>query len=452
MRIVQFKQLIQVTSIVAGVIGLAVDAGYASETSQSVEPDKFAATETVSLATETIVSPTELQPEQIASATFEAVALPIAAATQTSQSSEQPDFLLAPMTVPLSVTQQYVFQTKPLVEPLVDIKHSDSVTSAVTISESEPVIENIPSDLVNISKSLEAPPKFEPLSLSSADLGEAQSVDHQPIAQAETPAESDVPEPGSEPEESSPRWHFTLTPYAFVPLSVEGDATVRDFTADIDLGLDDILSPLNFAAAGRVEAWRGHLGFIFDGSYFNLSQDNTKSLSIPNCLCDIFPSEITTDVKVQYGQFDLGVGYRASENANQAKNEFELGPFAFDAIVGIRIYALRQEIDISSNLGTSRNVEGSGTLVQPLVSGRLRWNLSPKLAGWVRGDLAGLGIGGTLMAATFTGGLDWVVAGDTSLLLAYRFSSLQYNTDVGGENLELSLLFHGPYLGVVFRF
>ena len=179
MRIVQFKQLIQVTSIVAGVIGLAVDAGYASETSQSVEPDKFAATETVSLATETIVSPTELQPEQIASATFEAVALPIAAATQTSQSSEQPDFLLAPMTVPLSVTQHYVFQTKPLVEPLVDIKHSDSVTSAVTISESEPVIENIPSDLVNISNSLEAPPKFEPLSLSSADLGEAQSGQNQ---------------------------------------------------------------------------------------------------------------------------------------------------------------------------------------------------------------------------------------------------------------------------------
>lgn len=451
MRTIPFKQWIQITPIVAGVIGLSVDGGYASEPSQPVETDEFAAAETISLPTETIGSPTEFQSEQIASATFETVALPIAA-TQTSQSPEQPDLLFAPVTMPLSVTQRYVFQTKPLIKSLVDINHSDFVASVVTNSDLKPGIENIPSDLVHVSNSIEVPPEFEPLSVSSADLGEAQSVDHQPIAQSETPAESNTPEPVSESEESSPRWRFTLTPYAFVPLSVEGSATVRDFTADINLGLDDILNPLNFAAAGRVEAWRGHLGIIFDGSYFNLSQDNTRSLSIPNCLCDIFPSKITTDVTVQYGQFDLGIGYRVSENANQAKNEFDLGPLAFDAILGVRIYALQQEIDVSTNLDTSRNFEGSGTLVQPLISGRLRWNLSPKLAGWVRGDLAGLGIGGTLMAASFTGGLDWMFAGDTSLLLAYRLSSLQYNTEVGGENLELDLLFQGPYLGVVFRF
>nr|RNJ67942.1 MAG: hypothetical protein EDM05_17705 [Leptolyngbya sp. IPPAS B-1204] len=449
MRTVRFKQLTQITSIVAGVIGLTIDAGYASETSQLTETDEFAAA--VSLSTAAIVAPPEFQAEQMAEATFATIVLPVTT-TPISSSSEQLDLLLAPVSLP--DTQSYVFQTTPLVKPLVDVQRSNAA-SIVTNS-------GILSDSVNVSNSAEVLPEFEPLRLSSealeplssssADLGEVQSVDHQPVAQAELPAESQPSEPVPEAEETSPRWRFTLTPYGFVPLSVEGSATVRDFTADIDLGLDDVLDPLNFAAAGRVEAWRGNLGLIFDGAYFNLGQENSRSLSIPNCLCDIFPSEITADIKVQYGQFDLAVGYRIAENVNQANNEFELGPLAFDAILGIRIYTLRQEIDLSTNLGTSRNFEGSGTLVQPLVSGRLRWNLSPKLAGWVRGDLAGLGIGGTLMAASFTGGLDWMFSGDTSLLLAYRLSSLRYDTEAGGENLELNLLFQGPYLGVVFRF
>lgn len=270
----------------------------------------------------------------------------------------------------------------------------------------------------------------------------------------EAPNELDTSETTPEQEETSPssRWRFTFAPYGFIPLSADGSATVRDFTADIDLGLDDILDPLNFAAAGRLEAWKGNLGFIFDGSYFDMGQENSRSLSIPNCLCNIFPSEINTEINVQYGQFDLGVGYRVAANSSNAATEFELGPIVFDAIVGIRIYAIQQEIDISTNLGTSRDLERSNTLVTPLVSGRLRWNLSPKLAGWMRADIAGLGIGGTVMAASVTGGLDWMFSGNTSLLLAYRISSLQYNTDIRGEAFKLNLLMQGPYVGIVFRF
>ncbi|GAB4365996.1 MAG: hypothetical protein Kow00121_02980 [Elainellaceae cyanobacterium] len=287
---------------------------------------------------------------------------------------------------------------------------------------------------------------------------EQVTLERRQIAQAELPPESDTledaPEPILEPEETpqSPRWQFTFTPYGFVPLSVDGSATVRDFTGDINLGLDDLLDSLNFAAAGRVEAWRGNLGFIFDGAYFNVGQESSASRSVPNCLCNIFPSEIDTEVDVQYGQFDLGVGYRVAANSANAANEFELGPLVFDAIVGVRIYAIQQEIDISTNVGTDRNLERSNTIVTPMASGRFRWNVSPTLAGWVRGDVAGFGIGGTLLAVSVTGGLDWMFSGNTSLLLAYRISSLQYTTDIRGEDFELDLLMQGPYMGVVFRF
>jgi opacity protein-like surface antigen len=274
------------------------------------------------------------------------------------------------------------------------------------------------------------------------------------IAQAEPSPESETPQtvPEAEESSSSPRWRFSIMPYAFVPLSVSGSATVRNFTADLDLGLSDILDPLNFALAGRAEAWRGNLGVIFDGAYFKLGQDTSTSLSVPNCFCNIFPSEIDTEVNVEYGQFDLGVGYRLGTNVSNAATEFDMGPMVFDAMIGMRIYTFQQEINISTNVGIDRNLEGSTTLVQPLVSGRVRWNASQNFAGWVRGDFAGFGIGGTLFAASVTGGVDWMFSGNTSLQLAYRFSSLQYNTDVRGQELGLNLVLHGPYMGVVFRF
>lgn len=313
--------------------------------------------------------------------------------------------------------------------------------------------------LADTSRDLSENPLSNPprnhLMPDAALSGESFALDW-PIAQAEpvpeTPPELEEPAPDSEVTTASPRWQVSFTPYGFVPLSVDGSATVRDFTADINLGLDDILDPLNFAAAGRVEAWKGNLGFIFDGSYLSATQESSTSTSVPDCLCNIFPSRIDTEVNVQYGQFDLGVGYRTAANLADAATEFDLGPLVFDAIAGMRIYALHQEINLSTDLGTDREREGSSTIVTPLVSGRLRWNVSPTVAGWVRGDIAGFGISGTLMAASVTGGVEWMFSGDTSLLLAYRISSLQYDTEIRGEDFELDLLLQGPYMGVVFRF
>lgn len=278
------------------------------------------------------------------------------------------------------------------------------------------------------------------------------------IAQTEPAPEpasaSETPEtiPKAEDSSGSPRWRFNVIPNAFLPLGVDGHVTVRDFRADLNLGLDDILEQLNFALAGRVEAWRGNLGLVFDAAYFDLGQDRSVALPLPNCLCNVLPSRINTEINVQYGQFDLGVGYRYGTNLSSAATEFEMGPLVLDAILGIRIYTFAQEIKISTNLGDDRNLQSNTTLITPLLSGRIRWNVSPTLAGWVRGDLAGFGIGGTLFATSFTVGIDWLFTGNTSLLVAYRLSTLHYTVDVRGEELGLNLFLHGPYVGVVFRF
>lgn len=495
--------LVQVAPVAASVMGMAAFAVGAAEVPSSLESDRSPTTPAIALPAESVSAEsielsTQSQIDQIQSVTQLVTPKATDDAILSEPIIKSSNLMSSIFTESLEKTPEttnVIFHNWTSDESNIEWKISNSATSIAAFSTEDQETENYqPSEaatpnsiqllleLEHLTSNRENPsdetqPARLPVSniarevIANASLSateiqlipilpsdlEQLTLEHWQIAQAESSPESDgsdaaesVPEP--EATSHSPRWHVTFTPYGFVPLSVDGSATVRDFTADFNLGLDDILSPLNFAAAGRIEAWRGNLGFIFDGAYFNVGQENSRSRSIPNCLCNIFPSEIETEVNVQYGQFDLGVGYRVGANLSNAATEFDMGPLVFDAIVGIRIYTLHQEIDLSTNIGTDRNLENSNTIVTPLASGRFRWNLSPKLAGWVRGDIAGFGIGGTLMAASVTGGIDWMFSGNTSLLLAYRISSLQYNTDVRGEDFDLDLLLQGPYMGIVFRF
>lgn len=275
---------------------------------------------------------------------------------------------------------------------------------------------------------------------------------------ASTTDKSDSLNEETEPSPSL-RWRFTFEPYVFIPLNVEGDVSVGDFTTDIDVNSDftDAVSTaretLNFAFLGRFEAWRGNLGLIFDASYINVEQDNTLSRDVQDCCENIFPSEIDTEITVRYGQFDLGAGYRFSGgNPAEAATEFDLGPVVFDAIAGMRIYTLNQKIETSNNLGTDRELDSGSTFVAPLLSSRLRWNLSRKFALGARGDIAGFGVSGLDLAWSISAGFDWLFSGNTSVLLGYRVSSIDYARKVRGEDLELDILLHGPYLGIVLRF
>ncbi|WP_373479461.1 hypothetical protein [Geminocystis sp.] len=73
------------------------------------------------------------------------------------------------------------------------------------------------------------------------------------------------------------KWRFQFQPYVTVPITTYGTATARGRSVDYDLDLGQVLDSLNFTASARVEAWKGRLGFIFDGYYVNLG--DTVNLS-----------------------------------------------------------------------------------------------------------------------------------------------------------------------------
>jgi hypothetical protein len=255
-------------------------------------------------------------------------------------------------------------------------------------------------------------------------------------------------------------WRFSLEPYVYVPFSVNGDVTVGGVEVPINAGIGDIFSvavnTLNFAAFGRVEAWKGPWGIVFDGAYANLGTAQTVEIPLPPEL-QLFglPPQIDIDaaVGVSFSRFDLAAAYRFGDgnlpNAlRTADTEFDLGPFLFDAIAGLRLQTFTNELVLTSNLGDEFNFSDSKTFPEPMIGGRARWNLSDNLAVLTGGSISGFGIGDLTLSVDGFAGIDWLFSGNTSLLASYRFTYV----DSSSDSLGLNLFTHGPLIGVKFRF
>lgn len=322
-----------------------------------------------------------------------------------------------------------------------------------------------------------------------------------------------VSEPTTPPSTSAQpanRWHFLIQPYVYLPISVYGDATVKGFTTDIALDAGDIFSSVKntfeFGLTGRLEAWTPnyHLGFLFGGEYMALGKNSTSTRPNPNRLLDlainrveariqarvderlgsqiadylqgrldgqirqevearlgarledVIPSEFESDVQIEAWSIDLAVAYRFYNESRVTPQgvatEFDLGPFLFDVIGGVRIGGISGDLDVETNLGGEGSFSRSVTIAKPLISARFRYNLSRNLATVIAGSVAGFGIGDLGLQWEVMSGLDWMFSGNTSVGIGYRFAYLEYETGSGRDEFDVSLSNNGPYLSFTFRF
>ena len=110
--------------------------------------------------------------------------------------------------------------------------------------------------------------------------------------------------------EDSDRWKFVFQPYATIPLSTYGSATVKGQTVDYSLSLGKLLQYLSVTASGRVEAWKGNWGFIIDGYYVNLNainsvqRTNSRTPSPINAVDYVLSKGINTNIQKVANQLD----------------------------------------------------------------------------------------------------------------------------------------------------
>ncbi len=139
-----------------------------------------------------------------------------------------------------------------------------------------------------------------PESISPPELGEPLQI----------PTEEDSDAKGTA---EAARWRFVFQPYATIPISTYGSATVKGQTVNYSLSLGKLLQYLSVTASGRVEAWKGKWGFIIDGYYVNLNaidgiqRTQSRTPSPINAVDYVLTKGINTNVQEVANQLDQQV-------------------------------------------------------------------------------------------------------------------------------------------------
>ena len=257
---------------------------------------------------------------------------------------------------------------------------------------------------------------------------------------SELRAQPSDPAPGDRPTEESPAtssnqpaqptspWAGTIELYGFAPISTTGTTTVsngtRNFSADTDLNLGDVLSKLKWATSLRGSIEKDRLGLLVDLDYVKLGQyESTTGRR------GIFTG--SAEVTATQGIYDLALRYRFGdrEAAVGKPGQFSLIPYA-----GIRI--------IDAQLDVAAQIQGSGgrvsfqqqgnfgrTWVQPLLGTQATIFMSPRLRAFARADIGGFGLSGSEdLSGNAQVGLGYAVGNNTDLNISWRYAGINYNT------------------------
>jgi hypothetical protein len=477
--VTSINPLLRAFLVTPSIVGMTLALSTTSSLAQSQQP-----VEPVLGAAETVSSEFEQLPIfslLTAPSKGQAAALPADNAMTITQTSVRP-LVSAEVALPVPGSPHPSLSFTSLQTPVESIAQSSQVKTKL---DTDTKIENIGDTKVNApmvlaqatdSRDLQTTGArspngdFLPAMLSQS----ANSPETQPTDSAETSPESTAMPPTGSPEmppadstevptatTQPTQWHFLFVPYLYLPFSISGSADFRrGISRDFDLSPSEIRTQLknslNFAFFGALEAWTPdyHLGLLANLDYLSLSTDSTftRSARFPR-LADFVPTEVKASVNTQLWYVDLAANYRFYDqtkvNPKGVTTEFDLGPMLFDVGGGINITSINSELDLSTNLGGSGNFDGGKTIVSPLLNARFRWNATPRFAVVLAGSVSGFGISG-LTQYGFRGGIDWMFSGNTSLVLGYRFGSLNYNSNSSDFNLDTNQ--NGPYLGFGFRF
>jgi hypothetical protein len=226
-------------------------------------------------------------------------------------------------------------------------------------------------------------------------------------------------------------WRFVAAPYLWA-MSIDGDLTVRGTSTDVSIDFfDDIISELDFAAYGHLEAGKGRWGVFFDNVYSNISAEDDTAIG---------------NVKFENTLFMMEIGglFRVSQWSGSNPGAT---PGAIEILGGVRYWEITGEL----TLPNADRPEQTGDWTDPFVGARVAIPLTDKLMLSLRGDVGGFSYGSDF---------SWNVVGlvgyeFTPLVSAwggYRAVGVEYDEGSGHNRFEIDATFHGPMIGGMFRF
>ena len=239
--------------------------------------------------------------------------------------------------------------------------------------------------------------------------------------------------------QSDEGWRHTVGFYLFTPFRTTGTSTVAGQTADLDLDLGDVLDVLDFAAAGRYEAWNNDFGVIVDANYVGIEEDT----SLPGP----FGSNVNVDVRQKW--FAILAAYRVADGTYGTKNQ----RYALDLQGGARYNSIRQEIKFTTpGPGSPPDLGGDQSWIEPVLGARGMWRLNDKWTTIASLDLGGFGAGGNDLQIGANLGFDYQPWDRTAITFGYRYFSIDYSDELSDGTFAYDVTQQGPYFGVKYFF
>jgi hypothetical protein len=231
----------------------------------------------------------------------------------------------------------------------------------------------------------------------------------------------------SERERLSDEWEFRLEPYLWAT-SLRSEIDIGPLTSTSSACFSDLLKDLDGAVQMRFEGIKGHWGFYLDGTYIGLSNDSRVRVG-PFRIRGL---DVDTDITEAW--LDFGGMYRFGEPG-----------CTFDLMAGGRYVYFSHDLSIGSLI----DLDNSTDSVAPVVGGRVRYQLSEKWLASFKIDFSGFGVGDAAdLTWGVTGLLGYQLNECTILGFGYRF----YDIDVSRDHLDADIQYHGPIVGVSFKF
>ena len=242
------------------------------------------------------------------------------------------------------------------------------------------------------------------------------------------------------------KWHFSITPYLFLPVSTTGTSTVAGGDVDLDMNLWDILKLLNGAISGRVEAWHGDFGLAVEGYFVAIGDDTSIELPGPGS------GRVDVDVKIRQAYADLLGAYRLLNGVYDEDGH----RYALEGFAGARYNSLTQDIDATANFGPSlgfqQSIGGTEDWWEPVIGVRGIVQISERWTGAVLADFGGFGVGGDHLQWKVRIGADYHPWEQSSLRFGWQFYGIDYSTNRSDGKFAYDIFQTGPYLAFTYQF
>jgi opacity protein-like surface antigen len=236
-------------------------------------------------------------------------------------------------------------------------------------------------------------------------------------------------------EETAPKggWQFDANVYLW-GASIGGKTASGD---TLDVSFTDLLKDLQLGFMGGVEARNGRWSLMTDVMYMDLKQPNNGTVTVP-VLGEDINIAVDATVRLQAWIVTSAVGYSI----------IDTDTVRLAILGGARYLFVKPELDLSTtgplqprnkNLSTSAGIwDGIGG-IRGIV------NLSEK---WYVPYYADMGTGDSAFTWQGFGGVGYKISKVVNVVAAYRYLYWKFENNKVIDKLN----FHGPLVGMIFRF